>query len=337
MPLTTRAIGYEAALPSSDPSCLVEREVEVPELGPRDLLVKVAAVSVNPVDTWARSAVPPHDGFQVLGYDASGTVLDVGREVTLFAPGDEVFYAGARGRPGSNQRLQSVDERLVGRKPSTVSHADAASLPLAAITAWEGLFDRLTLSPSSTGVLLVVGATGGVGSVVLQLAEALLPGVTVVATASDDERAQWARSLGAEHTVNHRDDLVAQLAALSPGGVDWVFTAHSEGQVETYAKVVRPFGAIVAIDAGPRDVAPLMSKAISWHWELMFTRAAFGTADMEEQHLLLDRVSALVDAGRLRTTVTRALSPIGPQALREAHSLVESGRTVGKVVVHGWP
>lgn len=332
---TTTAIGYEKNLPATDPEALTARQVDVPALGPHDLLVEVEAVAVNPVDVKLRAGTPA-DGFKVLGFDAAGTVRGVGSAVTLFAPGDEVYYAGSIDRPGTNQRLHVVDERITGRKPQTLSFADASALPLTAVTAWETLFDRLALTEDSTGTLLVVGATGGVGSVMLELAEALLPNVTVIATASDDERASWVRGLGAEHVVNHRDDTAAQVLSVAPDGVDWLFTAHSEGQIETYAQIVRPFGHIVAIDDGPRDVFPLKGKSIAWHWELMFTRPLQQTPDMTEQHRLLNAVADLVDQGRIRTTVTTALSPISPATLREAHELVERGRTIGKVTVHGW-
>lgn len=332
---TTTAIGYDENLPITDPKALIGRQIDRPAPGAHDLLVEVEAVSVNPVDVKLRAGAPS-GGFRVLGFDAAGTVREVGSAVTLFTPGDEVYYAGSIDRPGSNQRLHAVDERIAGRKPAALSFADAASLPLTAITAWESLFDRLGLTERSGGSLLVIGATGGVGSVMLQLARALLPGVTVIATASDAERADWVRDLGADHVVDHRGDLPGQVLELAPDGVDHLFTAHSAGQVETYARIVRPFGQIVAIDDGPRDVAPLKSRSISWHWELMFTRPVQQTPDLIEQHRLLDRVADLVDQGRLKPTTTKLLAPIGPETLREAHRIVEAGRTVGKVVVQGW-
>lgn len=328
-------IGYRANLPVTDPQSLVTEHLDVPELGPHDLLVEVEAVSVNPVDIKLRNGAPA-EGLRVLGFDAAGTVREIGRSVTLFAPGDDVFYAGSIDRPGTNQRLHAVDERIVGRKPQSLSPADAASLPLTAITAWESLFDRLALSAESTGTLLVIGATGGVGSILLQLAEALLPGVTVIATASDAERAAWVRELGAEHVVDHHADLTGQVSAIAPGGVDWIFTAHSEGQIPAYAEITRPFGHIVAIDDGPRDVSELKSKSITWHWELMFTRSLYETPDIIEQHHLLNRVADLVDDHRLRPTVTRTLTPIDATTLREAHRLIETGRTAGKIVLHHW-
>lgn len=332
---TTTAIGYRANLPIADEHALITDEIPVPELAAHDLLVEVEAVSVNPVDVKLRRGAPAN-GLRVLGFDAAGTVVAVGADVTLFAPGDEVFYAGSMDRPGSNQRLHVVDERIVGRKPRSLSFADAASLPLTAITAWESLFDRLQLTAESTGSLLVVGATGGVGTVLLQLAETLLPGVTVIATASDDERAARVRELGAEHTVDHHADLAAQVLAIAPAGVDWLFTAHSEEQIPVYAQIVKPFGHVVAIDDGPRNVTPLKSKSIAWHWELMFTRPRYQTPDMVEQHRLLDRVADLVDNGELRPTTTRTISPISAANLREAHRLVETNRTVGKIVLSGW-
>lgn len=263
-------------------------------------------------------------------------MAETGPEVTLFAPGDEVFYAGSIDRPGTNQRLHVVDERIVGRKPSTPPFSHAAALPLTAITAWESLFDRFGLKAEAVGTLLVVGSTGGVGSVMLQLVEALLPDVTVIATASNDHRAAWTRDLGAEHVVNHRENLVDQVNTIAPEGVGWLFTAHSKGQIETYAQIVRPFGQIVAIDDGPRDISPLKDRSITWSWELMFTRPLQRTPDMIEQYRLLNAVADLVDEGRIRSTVTEELSPISPETLRQAHELVENGRTVGKVVVHGW-
>lgn len=329
------AIGYRENLPIHHAASLLEEEVPLPRLQPHDLLVQTRAVSVNPVDVKQRAAAPAA-GLRILGYDAAGVVREVGSEVTLFSPGDEVFYAGSIGRQGSNQRLHAVDERIVGPKPRTLSFAEAAALPLVSITAWEALFDRLALTPDSEGVLLVIGATGGVGSVLLQLAEVCLPKVTVVATASDAARGDWVRDLGAEHVVNHREDLAAQLAAIAPEGVDWIFTAHSEQQIPVYAEVIRPFGSIVAIDDGPRDIAPLKFKSVSWHWERMFTRPLLNTPDLIEQHRLLRHVADLVDEGRLRHTVSRSLAPIGVENLREAHRLVEEGRVVGKIVLEGW-
>lgn len=333
---TSLAIGYTKNLDASDIDALTERDLAMPSPGAHDLIVDVKAVSVNPVDVKLRAGSPAR-GFRILGFDASGLVTEVGSEVTLFAPGDEVFYAGTIGRPGTNQQFHAVDERIVAHKPTTLSFADAAALPLTAITAWESLFNHLKLSGDSEGTLLVVGATGGVGSIMLQLAEALLPKVSVIATASSEERSTWVRDLGAEFVIDHHDNnMVDTLRTLAPGGVDWIFTAHSTGQIKTYAQIMRPFGHIVAIDDGPRDVSPLKSKSIAWHWELMFTRPEHQTADMIEQHRLLETVSDLVDRGLIRTTATTRLSPISADTLRHAHELAESGHIMGKVVLSDW-
>lgn len=331
----TTAIGYRENLAITAPGALEAQGLEVPELGPHDLLVEVQAVSVNPIDIKLRTGVPA-EGFKVLGFDASGVVKRTGSAVTLFTPGDQVYYAGSLDRPGSNQQLHVVDERITGRKPASLSFADAASLPLTAITAWESLVEHLLLDANSTGSLVVVGATGGVGSIMVQLVRALFPGVTIIATASDDERAAWVKDLGAHHVVNHRQDLAGQVAAIVPEGADWLFTAYSEGQIETYAQILRPFGHIVAIDDGPRDVLPLKRKSITWHWELMFTRALYRTPDMVEQHKLLNQVADLVDRGDIRPTTTRVLSPISVETVREAHQHIEDGHVLGKIVLQGW-
>jgi NADPH2:quinone reductase len=335
---TMRAIGYLDNLPVTDPEALVDLELPVPSPGSHDLLVEVRAVSVNPVDVKQRANAKPDSGGRILGFDAAGVVHAIGDRVELFAPGDEVYYAGTINRAGADSQFHAVDERIVGHKPRTLSFEDAAALPLTTITAWESLFERLNLTQNSTGTLLVVGASGGVGSMVLQLAEKLVPGLHVIATASRPEAEKWVRELGADDTVNHRGDLAGQVLELAPKGVDYLFTSHSAGQIETYAKIVRPFGHIVAIDepAG-LEIGALKSKSIAWHWEYMFTRPVQRTPDMLGQHELLDEVAVLVDAGRIVSTATTRLSPLDAEQLREAHRLVESGSVIGKVVVGGWP
>ncbi len=326
-------IGYTTNLPASDPAAFQVRTSEVPTPAPGELLVRVEAVSVNPVDVKQRSGAPA-DGFRVLGYDAAGIVETVGENVQGFAPGDEVFYAGSIGRPGSDQRFQLVEARLVGHKPHSVTFGEAASLPLTAITAWEAVFDRLEIEPDARGDLLVVGASGGVGSVLLQLVRARAPQVRLIATAGE-ANTEWVRSMGAHEVVDHKGDLAEQVLALAPDGVDWVFTSHSRGQEALYAKLVRPFGRVVAIDDGPRDVAPLKAKSIGWLWELMFTDPLH-VPGSEHQRWILDQVAALVDEGAVRPTVTDDFGPLTPESLRRAHAAVESGRTVGKIVLSGW-
>lgn len=334
-PATMRAIGFEANHPVDAPDALVSREVPRPELRAHDVLVQVRAVSVNPVDVKQRAHTHT-EVLRVLGYDAAGVVVETGSAVTLFEVGDHVYYAGALNRPGSNAQFQAVDERIVGRKPASLSWADAAALPLTTLTAYEALFDKLQLSGDGVGTLLIVGAAGGVGSIMIQLAKVLAPRVRVIATASRPETSEWVTSLGADTVVDHRGDLAENVLAVSPEGVDWIFTsasAHS-GAVAAYVRIARPFGQIVAIDDPQHlDVVSLKGKALSWHWEFMFARSMHGTADMIEQHRILNRVAELVDEGRIRTTATVRLTPIDAEHLIEAHRIVESGRAIGKVVV----
>jgi zinc-binding alcohol dehydrogenase family protein len=329
-----RAVVQTAALPVSDVRSLVDATIAKPAPGAHDLLIAVRAVSVNPVDVKVRGGSEPGSRPRVLGFDASGVVVAVGDSVTRFAAGDEVFYAGAIDRQGSNAEFQAVDERLVGRKPRSLSHAEAAALPLTALTAWESLFDKLRIDENATGTLLVVGGAGGVGSVAIQLARILRPGVRIVATASRAESAAWVTGLGAHAVVDHHADIVPQVLAIAPRGVEWILSTNSVGRIPDLVAMSRPFGQIVAID-DPEvvDVAPLKSKALSWHWEFMFARSLHRAEDVERQHDILTEIARLVDSGELRTTATTVLHPIDAAHLREAHALVESGRVIGKVVV----
>lgn len=330
----TTAIASLRPGPVDQDDCFVEVEVELPDPGPHDLLVDVRAVSVNPVDTKVRRGFDPADtgpSGRVLGFDAAGVVAAVGEAVSAYAVGDEVYYAGSIARPGSNAGLQLVDERVVGHKPSTLDFAQAAALPLTTITAWETLVDRFRVGQDSTGTLLVVAGGGGVGSMVIQLARALT-GLTVVATASRPESAQWVRDLGAHHVVDHHD-LLAQVREVAPQGVDLVFSPFSEGNVETYAELMNVHGQVVAIDEPEGlDTLALKQKSQTWHWELMFTRPLFAPEDTSQRDLL-DEVARMVDAGTLRTTMTTRLSPITPANLREAHRQLETSGVIGKVVL----
>ncbi|MEM1061060.1 MAG: zinc-binding alcohol dehydrogenase family protein, partial [Planctomycetota bacterium] len=304
-----KTIAYTRSLPVDDPACLVDVELPEPVPGPRDLLVDVRAVSVNPVDVKVRGRKDPGGEPAVLGYDASGVVVAVGPEVTLFAPGDEVFYAGAIDRPGTNAERHVVDERIAGRKPRSLSHADAAALPLTSITAWELLFDRLGV-PEGGGdgeSLLIIGGAGGVGSVLIQLARALT-GLRVVATASRDETRAWVTGLGAHDVVDHRGDMAAQLADLGLKPRYVAGLTATDRHFPAVADLIAPqgrFGLIDDPDPAAIDISLLKKKSVSLHWEFMFARPLFGTPDMIEQHRLLNRVADLVDAGRLRTTANR--------------------------------
>ena len=326
-----RAVGYRKNLPISDPASLVDLSLPVPTPGEHDLRVRVEAVSVNPVDVKLRAGSDPGGEAKVLGFDASGVVESVGSAVTLFRPGDEVCYAGSIARPGSDMQFHLVDERIVGPKPATLDFAQAAALPLTTLTAWEALFDRLRLTAESTGTLLVLGAAGGVGSILVQLARRLTA-LTVIGTASRPDSQQWVLERGAHRVVNHHDDLAKAL----PDGVDYVFTPHSASMIETFAEIVHPFGEIIAIDEPPAlDLLPLKSKSIAWHWELMFTRSLYDP-DSHAQHDILVRVADLVDRGVLHTTLTSRLDGINAENLRRAHAEVESGSSIGKTVLAGF-
>ncbi|TXC71655.1 zinc-binding alcohol dehydrogenase family protein [Sphingomonas ginsenosidivorax] len=336
-----RAIGYTRSLPIDDPQSLVDIDLPKPEATGRDLLVAVKAVSVNPVDAKIRQRRVDADGaWQVLGWDAAGVVEAVGPDVTGFAIGDAVYYAGALDRPGTNAEYHLVDERLVGAKPASLDWAQAAALPLTAITAWEVLFDRLAVNtpvPGGRRAILIVGGGGGVGSIAVQLARTLTD-LTVIATASRDETRDWVRDLGAHHVIDHGKPLAAQVEALGLGAPEFVFsTTHTDSHLAEIVDLIAPQGRFALID-DPEvlDVVPFKQKSVSIHWELMFTRSLFETADMGEQGLILAEVARLVDAGRLRTTLGEALGAINAANLRRAHARVESHTAKGKVVLEGF-
>ena len=286
--------------------------VPVPELRPHDLLVRVRAVSVNPVDTKVLKRLGDGESKQ-LGYDAAGVVEAVGERASGFAVGDEVYYAGDISRPGTNAELHAVDSRIVAHKPANLDWAQAAALPLTTITAWESLFDKLRLTADSRGNLLVVGGAGGVGSVLIQLAKALT-GVTVVATASRDESRAFVRELGADQVVGHRN-LRDEVSAVAPEGVRWIFSSFTAGNLDAYQQLLQPFGEIVAVDDDPGPIGALKTKALSFHWEYMFARIIHETPDVAEQGRLLARTAQLVEQGRVRTTLGQRLAGLGPETL----------------------
>ena len=319
-------------------SVLTDLQLPAPAPGPRDLLVQVQAISVNPVDTKVRSGAAVTEP-RVLGWDAVGVVQQVGDQVSLFKVGDSVFYAGAIDRPGSNSELHLVDERIVGHKPQSLDNAHAAALPLTSITAWELLFDRLGV-PEGGGEgqsLLIIGAAGGVGSILTQLARKLTR-LTVIGTASRDETRQWVTDLGAHHVIDHSKPLVAQLEAIGVGQVDHVASlTHTDKHFAQLIEALRPQGQLALID-DPKslDVMPMKRKALSLHWELMFTRSLFQTPDMIKQHELLERVAELIDSGVLRTTLGEHYGAINAANLIRAHELIESGTAKGKIVLEGF-
>lgn len=335
-----RAVAYEKPQDIASETALIDVERPVPVATGHDILVEVRAVSVNPVDTKVRKSREPAPGGLVqLGYDAAGIVKAVGEAVSLFKPGDEVYYAGVINRDGTNAEYHLVDERIVGRKPKTLSFREAAALPLTTITAYEMLFDRLKVEDSVPGehnAILIIGGAGGVGSIAIQLAR-LMTDLTVVATASRPHTADWAKALGAHHVIDHSKPLAPQVKELGivPG---FVFpTTHSRLHQDAMAEIVAPQGRIGLIDdAADFNIGIFKGKAVSIHWEMMFARGVHQTSDMIEQHNLLNQVADLVDAGKIRTTASESYGTINAANLRRAHRQIESQSTIGKIVLEGF-
>ena len=333
-----KAVGYAT---KGGVEVLTDLELPMPVPGPRDLRVAVRAVSVNPVDVKRRRWEDPteHPHPRVLGYDAAGVVEAVGSDVTFFKPGDEVFYAGAMDRPGTNSELHLVDERIVGLKPASLSFAEAAAMPLTSITAWEMLFDRMKVPcglRQPRGTLLVLNGAGGVGSMLIQLANRLT-GLTVIATASRPESVEWVRKLGAKHVADHSKPIDEAIQAIGFDGVDYIAAITStRGSAPSLARAMNPQGHIALIDNFDDSIAPFKPKSITVSWEMMFTRSLFETADMDAQHRLLQEVSEMVDGGLLRTTLTHVGGAITAANLRKAHERIETGKAIGKTVLEGF-
>lgn len=352
-----KAVGYLASKTIDHEDALMDIELPMPEATGHDLLVKVKAISVNPVDTKVRMRAAGENGqHKILGWDAVGEVVETGDQVTLFKVGDEVWYAGDITRSGSNAEYQLVDERITGLKPTSLSVEEAAAMPLTAITAWELLFDRLGFSPqlpegmsygsssqsanadAPQAAILIMGAAGGVGSILTQLAKQLT-GATVIGTASRPESQQWVSDLGADHVINHHEPLLAQLNAQGIEQVSHVISlTHTDQHFSQLVEVLAPQGKLALIDdpAEPLDIMKLKLKSLSLHWELMFTRSMFSTWDMQKQHDLLSCVAGLVDKGVIKTTFGDNYGSINAANLRRAHTHIESNKAVGKVVLAGF-
>ncbi|QIH06016.1 MULTISPECIES: zinc-binding alcohol dehydrogenase family protein [unclassified Pseudomonas] len=336
-----KAIAYYQSLPIDDPRALQDIELPEPTPGPRDLLVEVKAISVNPVDTKVRRNVQPEGGAaKVLGWDVAGVVKAVGSEVSLFKAGDQVFYAGSIARAGANSEVHVVDERIVGHMPKSLGFAEAAALPLTAITAWELLFDRLQVSQDpqiKDQSLLIVGAAGGVGSILTQLARQLT-GLKVVGTASREQTQAWVRELGAHAVVDHSQPLSAELKRIGIEQVTHVASlTQTDAHLDQLVEALAPQGKLGLIDDPQSfDVTKLKRKSLSLHWELMYTRSLFETPDMQQQHVILTRIAELIDAGTLKTTVGEHFGRIDAANLRRAHALLESGKAKGKIVLEGF-
>jgi zinc-binding alcohol dehydrogenase family protein len=344
-----KAVGYLKSLPITDADSLVDIDIPQPIATGHDLLVKVKAVAVNPVDYKIRLNMPAEDDeHKVIGWDAVGEVVATGDAASQFKIGDEVYYAGALMRQGSNAEYQLVDERIVGKKPSSLSNAEAAALPLTAITAWELLFEHLSLKQQTAGsldksaeVILVVGAAGGVGSILVQLAS-VLTGATIIATASRESSKAWVTKLGADYVVDHSKPLQPQIDALIEsegiGQVTHVASLNGTGSYfDTYIDLLVPFGKIALIDdPGEIDISKIKMKSLSFHWEFMFARSMFNAKDIQEQSLLLSRVGELVDQGHIQTTAGKNLGIINAENLKAAHAELESGTSIGKIVLEGF-
>lgn len=336
-----KAIGYKIPGPIDREDALHDITLETPKAEGRDLLVKINAVSVNPVDTKIRMGKPPEGSeWRVLGFDAAGVVEVVGPDVQHFKAGDAVFYAGSIARPGTNSEYHLVDERIVGYKPINLSDAEAAALPLTAMTAWEMLFDRLDVNrptPQGGKTILVIGGAGGVGSITIQLLRALTD-FTVIATASRPETQDWVSKCGAHHVINHRQPMASQVKTLGIGAPGFVFsTNHSDSHWADIVELIAPQGRFGLIDdPGNLNLMAFKSKSVSLHWEFMFTRSLFGTLDMAQQGKLLNTVAGLVDAGRIHSTVTQVAGKIDAATLRAVHARIESGSAHGKIVLEGF-
>lgn len=333
-----KAIAYRQALPINDPNALLDVTLPDPIPGDRDLLVEVRAISVNPVDVKVRANSNPAEGeLKVIGWDAAGIVRAVGKQVTLFKPGDRVYYAGSITRPGANSELHLVDERIAGYMPASLDFAQAAALPLTSITAWELLFDRLNVPTHSNEALLVIGAAGGVGSILVQLARKLT-GLTIIGTASRPETQEWVQKLGAHHVIDHTKPLAEELKKIGIDNVKYVASLNqTDRHYEEIVKLIAPQGHLALIDdPATLDVMPLKRKSASVHWEFMFARSMFQTPDMQKQHDLLNEVASLIDLGKLRTTLGEHYGTINAENLKRAHALIESNTAKGKIVLEGF-
>lgn len=335
-----KVVAFTHSKPVTDPESLLDLEIAVPVPRHHDLLVEIKAVSVNPVDTKIRVGGEPLGEPRVLGFDAAGIVRAIGPEVQNFAVGDEVFYAGVPTRPGTNAEFHLVDHRIVGHKPRKLNFAQTAALPLTSLTAWEMLFDRFRIprSKESRGTLLIVGGAGGVGSIAIQLA-AKLTGLTIIATASRPETAQWCHELGAHHVINHHEDMVTRFSALGLAAPNYIFcVTNQRTHFKKLTELLAPEGAIGIIESsiGTVDISKLIRKCGTLHTEYMFARGTLHTSTMEQQHLILETIAHLVDDGTLKTTMTENYGIINATNLKRAHAAIEAGSVRGKIVLEGF-
>lgn len=334
-----KAIGFKTSLPITEKESFIEFETPKPIPGERDLLVKISAVSVNPVDFKIRQNSAKDTVLEtpkIIGWDAVGIVEEVGKKVRLFKAGDEVFYAGALNRQGSNAEYQVIDERIVGKKPTSLTIAEAAVMPLTGVTAWEILFDRIKINPEKdkSKSILIIGGAGGVGSIAIQLAKKIA-GLTVIATASRPETIEWCQQQGADFVVDHKD-LVTSVREAGFEYVDFILDfVDTNAYWDTMVELIKPQGHIASITGSSDPVAlnKLKNKSASFSWELMYTRSMFETDDMQEQHNILNKIADLLDNGTLKSTLKETLTGLTADNFKKAHQLLESGKTIGKIAI----
>ncbi|MBE0392840.1 zinc-binding alcohol dehydrogenase family protein [Flavobacterium sp. PL002] len=334
-----KAIGYKENLPVDNVKSLQDVTVETPKATGRDILVEIKAISVNPADYKVRANMPADgDNWKIIGWDATGIVKEVGENVTLFKVGDEVMYAGDITRQGSYAEYQVVDERIVGKKPTSLSYAEAAALPLTSLTAYEMLFDRLEVAKDDANKsILVIGAAGGVGSILVQLAKKLTK-LKIVGTASREETTDWLKELGADTVINHQNKLSEEFEKYKLAAPDYIVSLNAtEQHAEEIVKVIKPQGKFGFID-DPKsfNIMPFKAKSVSTHWEFMFTRSMFQTEDMIGQHNILNEVATLIDNGTIKTTLGENFGTINAENLRKAHAFLETGKAKGKIVLEGF-
>lgn len=334
-----KAIGFKTSLPISEADSFIEIEKEIPTPKGKELLVKIEAISVNPVDYKIRQNSLKDktlDTPKIIGWDAVGTVEAVGESIVLFSKGDKVFYAGDINKDGSNQEYQLVDERIVGFAPKNIAIDAAAAMPLTSLTAYEILFDRLRLDASKDKgkTVLVIGGAGGVGSIAIQLAKKLL-GLTVIATASRENTIDWCKKMGADYVVNHKD-LVNEVKHAGFDGVDFILDFVDVNQYwDAMVQLIKPQGKIGSISdpVQPVNLRQIKGKSVSFHWELMFTRSMFTTDDIIRQHEILNHIAQLLDEGTIQSTLATTIGGFSVENLKKAHQQLESGSTIGKVVL----
>lgn len=334
-----KAIGFKSSLPIEEKDSLIEFETVKPIPGAHDLLVKIDAVSVNPVDFKIRQSGAKDTVLEtpkIIGWDAVGIVQAVGEKVTLFEVGDPVYYAGDLTKQGSNAEFQIVDERIAGNKPTSLTNAEAAVIPLTGLTAWEILFDRIRINPEKDKgkSILIIGGAGGVGSIAIQLSKKIA-GLTVIATASRPETIDWCKKQGADFVVDHKD-LISSVREAGFQHVDFILDfVDTNAYWDIMAELIKPQGHIASItgSAEPVVLNKLKGKSVSFSWELMYTRSMFQTEDMIEQHHILNKIADLLDDGVLKTTLKETYKGLSVENLKKAHQLLESGKTIGKIAI----